>query len=172
MTPQERYWRRLTELKTHSLYINLYQMKTEGRDRWINGFLAVASSSSIGGWAVFRDYAFVWGCIIALSQVITAIKDHLPYRRRLKPLSGLSHDLARLLLCVEHDWFDVSEGKLTNPAIQKKITGIRTQLVDLMKKHFESQSLPPDQTLMRLAESEAASYFSSHYGIIPDGAKP
>lgn len=165
MSPQERYWRLFVELKTQSLYINLYQMKTEGRERLINGFLAISSSSSIGGWVIFRDYAFVWGAIIAMSQVIAAVKDYLPYRRRLKALSGFSHDLARLSVNVEHDWFDVSEGRLSAAQIQKKLTNVRGQVVDLTKKHFETHSLPKNQELLDLAEGDAATYFRMHYGV-------
>lgn len=167
MTPQERYWRKFVELKTHSLYINRYHMKTEDRERWINGFLAFSSSSSIGGWVIFREYAFAWGAIIAASQVVTAVKDHLPYKRRLKSLSGLSHDLARLVIAVEHDWFDVSEGMLTDAQINKKITTISSQIVDLQKKHFDSHSLPDDLALLRLAERDATAYIKSHYGVTP-----
>ncbi len=42
--------------------------------------------SSIAAWEIWQEYQMVWAVIIALSQVITAIKPFLPFRQRLKPI--------------------------------------------------------------------------------------
>lgn len=74
MSQQERYWRELDQLKVHIQYLDIYLEKTFVRDRNINIFLAIMSSASIGGWVVWQHYAFVWALLIAISQVINAVK--------------------------------------------------------------------------------------------------
>lgn len=166
---QAQYWALLVEQKMQCIYLNLYHMKTEGIDRNINVFLAIASSSSIGAWAIWSEYRIVWSCVIAASQVITATKQFLPFQRRLSALGGVSHDLARLVIAIEHDWFDVSEGVLSSAQTQKKLTAYRTQVVDLTHKHFDKHSLPTDGKLLTLAQEQAASYFKANYGAIISG---
>jgi hypothetical protein len=78
--PQSRYWQEMYDLKSHSFYIEKYHQATEQMDRTINSCLAVASSSSIGAWALWKDYAYIWAFIIAASQVVTTLKPFLPYR--------------------------------------------------------------------------------------------
>lgn len=170
MDMKQRYWRLFVELSAHSCYIDLYHEKTERIDWWINALLAVSSSTSIGGWAIFREYAFVWGAIIATSQVVGALKELLPFKKRLRALSGLSHDLARLLILAEDGWFDVSRDRLDDAQIQKKMSSINTQVVDLKRRHFDGQSLPRDAKLLYRAEQAAASHFERRYGVRSKGS--
>ena len=165
MTPQERYWNLLVQMKVHGIYLNRYHGETVKIERYLLCFLAICSSSSIGAWAIFKEYAFVWGFIIAVSQVISAIQHHLPYKRRLKALSSWSYDHEKLVIDMEHDWHVVSIGDISDIQIQKKITGFRSQALEREKKHIESDSLPSNERLLTQAESDATKYFMAHYGV-------
>ncbi|KJU85539.1 hypothetical protein MBAV_002268 [Candidatus Magnetobacterium bavaricum] len=110
---QKRYWAELTQLRVHIDYLDIYLEKTVERDKWIDIIAAVTSSSSIALWAIWQEWKFVWGFIIAVSQVITAIKDLLPYKRRVKMINGLMYDLEDILHDCEKRWFDISIGELT-----------------------------------------------------------
>lgn len=88
-TYHTKYWNLLKELKVHVLYLQNYATNQYRLDRGVDIFLAVASSSSIAGWALWKDYQAVWAVVIALSQVVTAVKPLLPYKRRLAALSSL-----------------------------------------------------------------------------------
>ena len=87
---QRRYWKELFQLRVHVNYLELYMEHSELIDKSINIFLAVTSSTSICGWAIWNKYSFVWAVIIAASQLINAVKQFLPYRTRLKATSTLS----------------------------------------------------------------------------------
>lgn len=89
----------------------------------------------------------------------------LPYKKRLKALSGFSHDLTQLLIVVEDGWFDVSTDRLEDTQIRKKMTAINTQLANLTKKHFDGQSLPRDDKLLYLAAEAVVSHFRTRYGV-------
>ena len=81
--------------------------------------LAIASSSSIGAWAIWREYSWVWAGIIAFSQVVTAATPFLPYKKIIKSYSALIHELEDLMIKSESKWHAISDGKLTSSEINK-----------------------------------------------------
>ncbi len=93
MDVQRRYWQELSDLKRDARYIDLYHARTERTDRWLSILAAVTSSASIGAWAVWQHLGPAWAFIIAASQVLSAVKEHLPYSKRLKALGALSPEL-------------------------------------------------------------------------------
>jgi hypothetical protein len=114
---QKRYWSELYQIKVHLNYLELYLQDSEIKDRSVNILLAVTSSGSIAGWAIWQQVAILWACIIAVSQVVAVIKNYLPYKTRMRSLSGVVHEFEDLILFAEKSWFDVSEGKLTEEEI-------------------------------------------------------
>jgi hypothetical protein len=167
--PQGRYWQELYDLKSHSYYIEEYLNRTEHLNRLVNMWLAIASSSSIGAWVIWRDYGVVWGFIIAASQVINAIKPFLPYRARLGALSGLSHDLEELFIQTEMRWFEVSQGLLAPEEINKLQYDTRLKKHKVYKKHLGDLALPEKESYLRIAEKNAAQHFRNYYKEADDG---
>ena len=93
--------------------------KYQKLDRNVNIFLALASSSSIAAWAVWKDYPFLWSAIIAASQVTTTIKPYFPYNKIAKELNSrclkmdlLNNEYARM-------WNRIQRGKLTEDTIEQ-----------------------------------------------------
>lgn len=165
---QKKYWQEMYDLKTHSNYVEKYLHETEYIDRLINISLAIASSSSIGAWVVWKQYSLMWGFIIAASQVISAIKPVLPFRYRLKALGGLSHDLEELSIQAETKWFQVAGGSMTAEEINKLQFDIRLKKHTMYKKHLGNHSLPDKQGYMRFAEEAASQHFKNYYKEIAD----
>lgn len=98
---QDRYWKELYQLRVHVNYLEIYMERSERLDKAINIFFAITSSSSICGWAIWNKFSFVWGMIIAISQLINAIKYFLPYRDRMKSLNKIVRDFDELLVIFE-----------------------------------------------------------------------
>ena len=98
---QIRYWNLLKELKAQVAYLHAYAASDEFLDKSVNIFLAVTSSASIAGWALWNEYQLVWACIIAASQVVTAIKPFLPFRKRMKAVSDLNTQIQSIFLDAE-----------------------------------------------------------------------
>jgi hypothetical protein len=160
---QNRYWRELDQLKVHAIFLQLYLQKTVQIDRSLNMFLAATSSSSICGWAIWQDYSFVWGAIIAGSQLLNAIKLFFPYKKRLKALYGLTPEMEALFLVFENRWFDVAEGKLTIEEIHTLHTELKKKRHFILQKHLGQNPLPEDGKLLKKAESQALTYFENFY---------
>ena len=70
------------QLRASVYYLQAYQIHSEKWDNRIQIFLAITSSSSIGGWVIWNEYGIIWGSLIAVSQVINAIKRFLPLKSK------------------------------------------------------------------------------------------
>ncbi|EJB8506688.1 hypothetical protein MW364_004948 [Vibrio parahaemolyticus] len=160
---QQKYWNLLKELKTHSLYIQNFAIEQSRKERTLNIILAITSSTSIAAWAIWKDYAFVWGVIIAISQVITAVKPILPYKKRLDALNALGDSIAKLSLVAERDWYYVAEGQWTEHDIHTKWAELREKSLAAEKKCLGNLTLPRNKKALKQAESEAELYFTSTY---------
>jgi hypothetical protein len=162
MSVQNQYWTELYQLKTHVNFIELQLEKAEKIDRFIKIILAIASSSSIGAWVIWKDYSQIWASIIALSQVISAVNPFLPYKNRIKEYTSLLHEFDELMIQAEFKWHAISEGKLTATEIHKARFEIRTAKQKSLKKHIPT-TIPTDNKLQSQAEASAAEYLQNFY---------
>ena len=162
---QDRYWKELYQLRVHVNYLEIYMERSERLDKAISIFLAITSSSSICGWAIWNRFSFVWGMIIAISQLINAIKYFLPYRDRMKSLNKIVRDFDELLVLFEMKWFDVSEGKLTEKEINNLQFEIRKKKLESLKKHLGASSLPVKDKYFSIAKDNANTYIKNFYSM-------
>jgi len=159
----QKFWNQLKELKVHSYYIQNYAVNQNKYEQAMNIFLAITSSSSIAAWALWKEYDYIWAFIIAASQVITAIKPLLPYKKRLAALHKLGDSLAQLSLSAEKDWFFVSESKWTEEEIHSKWADLKAKALSAEKKSLSGITLPKNKKALIKAEEEADLYLASTY---------
>jgi hypothetical protein len=159
---QEQYWKEMYQLKAHIGFIELKLEESEERDRFLKIILAIASSASIGAWALWQNLSWVWASIIAISQVISAISPFLPYKARIKAYSSLLHELEELMVQSEFKWFEVSQGELTAGEINKARFEIRKMKQKSLNKHIQT-TIPTDSKLQEKAEKSATEYFENFY---------
>ena len=159
---QQQYWKEIYQLKTHIGFIEQQLESSEGINRTLQIILAVASSSSIGAWAIWNDHSWVWASIIAFSQVISAINPFLPYKGRIKSYSSLLHELEQLMIQAEFKWHSISEGQLTKTQINKARFEIRASKQKALKKHIHT-TIPTNGKLHDQAEKSANEYLSNFY---------
>jgi ribosomal protein L12E/L44/L45/RPP1/RPP2 len=148
----------MTTLKRDARYVDLCLARTEMTDRCIKGGLAIAASTSIAGWAIFKEYTFVWASIVA-SQVVQAVKEYLPYKTRLKALAGLSQDLNAIGLAAENHWYKVSAGALYDDDIHELRFDLKQRKLAAVQKAFPASGLPENKKLATQAETETQQYF-------------
>ena len=125
--------------------------------------MAVATSSSISGWIIWRDYSFVWAAIIASSQVINAIMPKLPYKDRIKALTSFLVEYEILLLDVEKVWLDINDKNLNDSEINKSFSQIRKRRSESQRKYLISKSPDKDERLRGKAKIETDLYFKLYY---------
>jgi hypothetical protein len=150
----------MTTLKRDARYVDLCLARTEMIDRCIKGGLAIAASTSIASWAVFKDYSFIWATIVAGSQVVQVVKEYLPYKTRLKALSGLSQDLNAIGLAAENNWYRVSSGNLYDDEVHDLRFDLKQRKQAAVQKAFPTAGLPENKNLSDRAETETQQYFA------------
>jgi hypothetical protein len=160
---QEKYWQELVQTKGQILYLQKYHERYERVNRWLEMVLAVVSTGSLATWVLVQQYPFVWGTIIVLSQVVTAIKPFLPYQKNMKHIFGLISELQDISLFIERHWYDVREGKLTEKEIHDLTIEIKERIMQADKKHFSDFILPKNEKLLQLATSDANQYSENNY---------
>lgn len=166
---QLRYWNLLKELKTHVLYLHAYASNAQAWDKSLNMLLAISSSTSIAAWAAWQSYPLVWASIIALAQVVTALKPLLPHGQRIKVISALNDSLQQIALECERGWFEVAEGVLSEKQIHDLCISLKQTASEAERKHLSGLILPHKDKLLRQAEDEADLYLRNNYlGGQPD----
>ncbi|HLY46549.1 MAG TPA: hypothetical protein VKQ73_13285 [Stellaceae bacterium] len=160
---QQLYFRELFQLKVRCEYTRRYRNTLSAWVTRIAILRAVASSGSIAGWVIWREYAFVWGAIIAASQLADALRDAIPYTARQKASNALLTDLDALFIEALFEWEGVFSAKFTN----EEITERRRKLMQLQHefdgKHFPTGNLPSRPDLLALAEQDAIAYLEAMF---------
>lgn len=102
--------------KFKEFYLSLLLEKFQKRERIINIFLVIATSTSISAWAIWQlDYLkWLWAAIIALSQSISLIKPYLNYTKYAKELNEKFFLLQAINVEYEKLWLSYKFEKITN----------------------------------------------------------
>jgi len=160
---QELYWRQLVELRVAANYVRLYR---DDQASWINRvgiFRAIATSSTIAGWVIWKDYAFVWAIVLAISQLADATKDYLPNAKRQRAASELTVLLESLFIDARFEWEAISSGSMTNDDIMAGFRRLARLQLEAEQKHFPD-GLPSNPRMRMLAEQEASTYVEKNSG--------
>lgn len=161
---QALYWAKLVELKVGAAYIRLYRDRLGRRVTAIATIRAIASSTSIAVWAVWREYPIMWGGIIAASQVTDAVKDVFPVAKRHKSASDLTIALDRLFIEAQFEWESVVADKFTDDQSATRLHKLRKIHHDTECQSFKD-GVPSVKELLGKARQEAKSYFENTYGV-------
>jgi len=144
--------------------MRLHRNELAHKDRRISVIKAVASSAGIASWAVWQQLALLWGAIIALSQVIDALKEVFPFSRNLKAASELTIVLERLFIESQFEWENVYAGKLSADEIAERVRRLRHLQLEAETKVFPS-GFEHSERIFSLAKGEANAYFDEQYGV-------
>jgi hypothetical protein len=121
---------------------------------------AVASSGGIAAWVIWREYAIVWGAIIALSQLADALKDVFPFVKQHKAASEHAIALDSMFIDAELEWENIYSGRFADEQIMLMWHKLKRLQHDLERKNFPDGPASRE-SLMLAAEAEAEDYFAS-----------
>jgi len=157
------YWNQLVQLKTLATYIRLYR---DDQARWVNliGIVrAMASSSTIAGWVIWKDYAAIWGVVLAVSQAADALKEFLPNAKRQQAAGEMAMVLETLFIDSQFDWEVIFTGEETSGEIMHRYRKLAKLKLDAEKKYFP-HGVPTNLKLYELASQETNEYVLATYG--------
>lgn len=160
---QEKYWRYMVQIKSWLFYLDIYEENSYKWEKNINIFSAVVSSTSIAAWAIWQQFSYVWSVIIAVSQVLTAIKSFLPYNTRRKVTISFLEDLKLLYNKIEYNWFKVSDGELTEEEINEMLFIFKDEYTNIENKNLKEETLPENERFMKIAAQKTDQYFQNNF---------
>ncbi|MEI3433078.1 MAG: hypothetical protein V8Q78_10090 [Blautia sp.] len=160
---QEKYWKYMVQIKAWIFYLDVYTEDSYRWDRIINIVVAIASSTSIAAWAIWKKYSFVWSIIIAISQVLTTIKGFLPYSKRLKMLVPFMEDLKFLYNKIEYNWFKVASGDLSEDEINELLYSFKDEFANIENKNLKEETLLEKDNFREIADRKNDAYFANNF---------
>lgn len=153
----------MVQIKAWIFYLDLYEENSYKWERRINIFSAVVSSTSIAAWAIWQQFSYIWSIIIAVSQVLNAIKVFLPYNTRLKATISFLEDLKFLYNRIEYDWFKVSEGELTEEEINDILFAFKDEFTNIENKNLKEEILLNNEKFKKIADQKTDLYFQNNF---------
>lgn len=160
---QEKYWRYMVQIKAWVFYLDLYGENSYKWEKRINVFSAIASSTSIAAWAIWQQLSFAWSFIIAISQVLSAIKTFLPYSRRLKSIVPFMEDLNFLYNRMEYTWFKVASGEMTEEEINEILYEFKNEYTNIENKHLKDEMLLENEKFKKKSDMKTDAYFENNF---------
>ena len=160
---QERYWNKMTDKRYQLIYINEYYSRYIKVQRRINIFLAISASGAIAAWAVWKEFPIVWAGIIAVSQVITAVKPYLPYEKRIDGIYDISSQYTVICNEMESKWFYVANGSKTEEDINELCYNYEKRWTAVVTKTLKGDCIPTDGRIAAIANEKKDSYFKINF---------
>jgi len=161
---QQLYGKEMINLKAEASYIRLYR---DSQGRWVKGLgslKAIASCTGIAAWVVWKEYAFVWGAIIAASQLADAVKDVFPFAKQYKAAGEHTMKLDNLFNDVQLEWENIYSGQCSDEEIMKRLHQLRKLQLDALQHSFPDGLVARD-ALASQAKQAANDYFETTYGV-------
>jgi hypothetical protein len=160
----DKVWAVLCDCKFKSYILTYLVEKYQKWDRNINIFLAITSSASIGAWAVWKELPFLWGGIIALSQVLNVVKPYLPYYKLVKELNVKSIRMETLNIDIESLWYKIENKKINEDDTAEKYFEIKKQLAEIL--NFNDDSIfAVSSKMMAKANERMRIFLKTNYEI-------
>jgi hypothetical protein len=124
---------------------------------------AIASSGGIAAWAIWREYAFLWGAIIAVSQLADALKEVFPFTKIHKAASDHVISLNAMFIDSQLEWENIFSGRYTDEQIMNRRHKLMKLQHETERRNFPS-GLPEKELYVVEAERDAEQYFETTYG--------
>ncbi|UZS00216.1 hypothetical protein [Chondrinema litorale] len=134
---REKLWYFLVDSKTNQLYSNQILKKYQKFDLYLNVFLVIAASSSIGAWVIWQKLPYLWAVILGVSQLFTIIKPYLLFQKYIKVFSEKSLQWQYLTIDLEEFWYNINYKKMDEDNVSHKF-------FELKKKAVSFDNIPDD----------------------------
>jgi hypothetical protein len=160
---QTKYFREFTQLQENAFYFQFYIIRDNKIEYCKNIILAITSSGAIGAWAIWQTYPMVWGCIIALCQIIQAVSPILPYKKRVEMLNKVSSEFDGLCIRAESDWYEIANGRKTDDEIHEMQMKLKGKIKNIMESNLKGNVIPIKDELSEKALRKREIYFANQF---------
>jgi hypothetical protein len=161
---QRRYWQELVELKKASVYMRLLR---EDQARWATRIAiikAVATSGSIAGWAIWKEFGWVWATIVGISTLTDTLREQFPHLKRKTAAGELLAVLDNAFQDAQLGWETILSGRAEATDILKNWSKLQTLRTNAEKKYFPD-GVTKKPNIADSASNETKVFFQENYDI-------
>lgn len=124
-------WKDMLDADLNARYWGEQTRVAYSRDKWIRIFLALASSGTIAGWSIWKDFPLAWQALSAMTAVLAIASPVLNYAEKAKNSLVLYCAWSDILRAYEQLWIKVECRVLINA---RKLIAEYGKIVDKEKK--------------------------------------
>lgn len=128
MTVKDSLKAEIFDCRFHADCMSLLVKKYRKYDKVLNVVLAITSSGSIASWAIWKQYAFIWGFLIALSQLITALKPLFPFHKHVHTLNLRCYKQELLFLELIEIWSNFNDKSESSDDVKRHLNYLKKQI--------------------------------------------
>ncbi|HVA97588.1 MAG TPA: hypothetical protein VNG53_01735 [Bacteroidia bacterium] len=161
---RDKIWIFLCDTQYKTFILTYIVDKFQKRERNINIILAIASSTSIGAWALWKQFPFLWSGIIVSSQVLAAIKSYLPYNKYVKEINlkllrveYTNIELEQLFYNLDYNITNENDASISYFKIKKNLTDTLNFSDEIIFNVAES--------IKKKAKDDMSNFLKSNYNI-------
>lgn len=161
---RDRIWATLCNYQYKGFVTELLYCKYQKYERNINVFLAVMSSGSIATWAIWKKLDLLWASLIALSQLITAIRPYFQYHKYVKELGSKSLKSEYLNIEFERLWDYCQRDKISEEEIEDRYYALKQEGLAIFRFSDEIIfDISKDEKLSKKADEMTLQYLKNNY---------
>ena len=125
---KEQLKQEIYDCRFHADLMSLKVKELRTYDTSLNVVLAIASSGSIASWTIWDEYAIYWGGLIALSQLITALKPIFPFHKYVHTLNHRCYKQELLFLELIEMWQNLNDKSENESTIKTRLSYLTKQI--------------------------------------------
>lgn len=125
---KEQLKKEIYDCRFHADLMSLKVKQFRTYDKILNIILAITSSGSIASWAIWDELAIYWGGLIALSQLITALKPLFPFHKHVHTLNHRCYKQELLFLELIELWKNINDKSEDNKVFKTRLSYLTKQI--------------------------------------------
>ena len=161
---RDKVWSALVNLKFKGYVIAILLGRFQKRGRTVDVFLAVASSTSIAAWALWKKFEIVWAGIIAVSQVLTVIKPYYPFRKYATEFTAKCAKIDLLNIEFERLWDKMQLGTISDDDASETYYSLQRQVSEVLM-FGEDTIFDVPKSVEDAASKRVDVFLRSNYGV-------
>ncbi len=145
-------WIEMLDADMNVRYWKALAQRYAKRDRLVKIFLAITTSGTVAGWAVWeaRPYlSYLWKFLSGLSALVAISQPYFKYQATIKDVSYLSGKWWEQLTAYEDLWRRIENGDVKG--IEKRFADTKKKEMELVRKET---TLPNDVKLAKKCQAE------------------
>lgn len=165
MNARDYYWNTYAEIRGAERYYYYYRCWSRRWDLAISIVLTVASLSCVATWAIWQQLPWLWGVIISVSQITSAVRHFLPFSARITSTGLMLPELRELLDDLDASWIDIESGVVDNSGVRELIAEYSKRMTEIERKYECGADYPVNRFCQKRADRDKAIYFENRYRV-------